>query len=342
MLNLAVQKIYSEVTNPEYFNLVLKVQSLMVDLRTLKNKIKLAVHTNLNPQLRNDTRWGSTYAMLQKYLELCKATNHFKECSFSRSTKNLIPIYKLDEDSDNEEATLTEHDKIVELTNLLKEFESVSKWLQTENPKEEKKRVTMYTVRAVFDKLCEKYPIVEPYLSSTASIIHNHSFEIAVAKVQGNEITKLTKNEKNEINFFLLDEDEDQNSDNCEEDNEMDLLGEALDEADENAKKRIKTRAYLYRSLMHISPTSNIVERLFSRAGIIMRPHRRLMDPSTLEMLLLLRFNKDLWDEREIEEVMVRETRDGLQTALETPATPLSTQINMTPVSISSFSVPST
>jgi len=40
-LNLAVQKIYSEVTNPEYFNLVLKVQSLMVDLRTLKNKIKL-------------------------------------------------------------------------------------------------------------------------------------------------------------------------------------------------------------------------------------------------------------------------------------------------------------
>ena len=37
--------------------------------------------------------------------------------------------------------------------------------------------------------------------------------------------------------------------------------------------------------------------RLFSRCAIIiMRPHRHLMDPSTLEMLIMLRFNKDLWD----------------------------------------------
>ena len=59
-----------------------------------------------------------------------------------------------------------------------------------------------------------------------------------------------------------------------------------------------------YRSMAHIS-TSNIVERLFSsRCGIIMRPHRRLMDPSTLEMLIMLpRFNtKDLWDVREVDE----------------------------------------
>ena len=51
----------------------------------------------------------------------------------------------------------------------------------------------------------------------------------------------------------------------------------------------------------HITPTSNIVERLFSRCGIIMRPHRRLMDPSTLEMLIMLRFNKDLWDAHEVD-----------------------------------------
>ena len=51
-----------------------------------------------------------------------------------------------------------------------------------------------------------------------------------------------------------------------------------------------------YRSLSHISPTSVVVERLFSRAKLIMTPHRRHMDPSTLEMLLLLRYNKDTWD----------------------------------------------
>ena len=61
-----------------------------------------------------------------------------------------------------------------------------------------------------------------------------------------------------------------------------------------------------YNSTLHISPTSNIVERLFSRCGLIMRPHRRLMDPSTLEMLVMLRFNRDLWDERDVDTVIAR------------------------------------
>ena len=37
-----------------------------------------------------------------------------------------------------------------------------------------------------------------------------------------------------------------------------------------------------------------------------MRPHRRLMDPSTLEMLVMLRFNRDLWDERDVDTVLAR------------------------------------
>ena len=61
-----------------------------------------------------------------------------------------------------------------------------------------------------------------------------------------------------------------------------------------------------YKPTLHISPTSNIVERLFSRCGLIMRSHRRLMDPSTLEMLVMLRFNRDLWDERDLDTVMAR------------------------------------
>ena len=55
----------------------------------------------------------------------------------------------------------------------------------------------------------------------------------------------------------------------------------------------------------HIFPTSNIVERLFSRCGIIMRPHRRLME-NTLELLIMLQFNKDLWGAREVDIAMKR------------------------------------
>ena len=35
-----------------------------------------------------------------------------------------------------------------------------------------------------------------------------------------------------------------------------------------------------------------------------MRPHRRLMDPSTLEMLLMLRLNKDMWSEKTIQDII--------------------------------------
>ena len=76
-------------------------------------------------------------------------------------------------------------------------------------------------------------------------------------------------------------------------------------ECNEYDSKRPK-KQFPYRSLLHISPTSNIVERLFSRCGNIMRPHRRLMDPSTLEMLVLLRFNRDLWDEKDVDTIMTR------------------------------------
>ena len=48
-------------------------------------------------------------------------------------------------------------------------------------------------------------------------------------------------------------------------------------------------------ALNHCSPTSCIVERLFSRAKHIMTPNRRSMDPSTLENILMLKFNSDLY-----------------------------------------------
>ena len=34
-----------------------------------------------------------------------------------------------------------------------------------------------------------------------------------------------------------------------------------------------------------------------------MRPHRRLMDPSTLEKLLMLRLNKDIWSEKTVQDI---------------------------------------
>jgi hypothetical protein len=35
-----------------------------------------------------------------------------------------------------------------------------------------------------------------------------------------------------------------------------------------------------------------------------MTPNRKHMDPSTLELLIMLRTNKDLWDERDLERIL--------------------------------------
>ena len=61
-----------------------------------------------------------------------------------------------------------------------------------------------------------------------------------------------------------------------------------------------------YRSMNHVSSTSNTVERLFSRAKLVMTPQRRCMDPSTLEAILLLRYNRDLWDIYFIDRIVLK------------------------------------
>ena len=139
----------------------------------VKNKVKLAMHTSLCPQLRNDTRWGSTYKMLEKYLKLCEATNHFRDCAF------IIPTFQRADDEQQ-----SEHEIIFEMVALIKEFEMISKWLQNKNNPDPKKRVTLYTVRKVFDKLCTKYSFVRRHLSVAAEIIHEPLFGSAVAKLQ--------------------------------------------------------------------------------------------------------------------------------------------------------------
>ena len=302
-LNLAIQLIYSDQVNPEYFRLIAKVQALMVELRTLKNKVKLAVHTALCPQLRNDTRWGSTFRMLLKYLALCEATNHFRDCAFKRDTRNLIPSFEPPDDYGP-----SEHDTILEMVALLREFEVISKWLQTENAPTVSRRVTLYTVRKVFDKLCQKHPVVQGHLGAAADIIHQPLFESAVAKIQGHDYS-LSAQEKRKVSFFLVDRTAEEDEEDEDLDVDLSFLEETLDEAAVESSKRHK-KSCPYRSLDHVAPTSNIVERLFSRCGIIMRPHRRLMDPSTLEMLIMLRFNKDLWDAREVDEAMKRIVRE--------------------------------
>ena len=80
------------------------------------------------------------------------------------------------------------------------------------------------------------------------------------------------------------------------------VMQKSQDQRSENTSIRMP-----YRSLKHVSATSNVCERLFSRAKLPAGDHRKHMSPYHLELLLFLRYNQDLLDAVSIEEIM-RET----------------------------------
>ena len=61
-----------------------------------------------------------------------------------------------------------------------------------------------------------------------------------------------------------------------------------------------------YRSVKHLYSTTNIVERLFSRAKIVLSDLRNRMTPRHLEDVLYLRVNRRFWNELTIQAIMDR------------------------------------
>ena len=159
--------------------------------------------------------------------------------------------------------------------------------------------------------MIQAFPAVEHCLGKYSALVHSPDFDNAVAKIQlavdqGKSTLEqrlLSSAEKAAVAVYALDPTANETEATSEaNDDEPSFIEEGRNEYDSKRPKR----QIPYRSVLHILPTSNIVECLFSRCGIIMRPHRRLMDPSTLEMLVQLHFNRELWDEKDVDAIMIR------------------------------------
>ncbi|KAG2897332.1 hypothetical protein PC115_g17219 [Phytophthora cactorum] len=115
-----------------------------------------------------------------------------------------------------------------------------------------------------------------------------HDFENGVVKVLARKVRALTRTEKSAI---------------------AKLLGstesyEVVEDADGSPTKRYSAEAALSEgapaasvaNMKWVPPTSNDVERLFSRAGIVYSRLRRSLNPMTLETILFLQYNRGMWD----------------------------------------------
>ena len=105
--------------------------------------------------------------------------------------------------------------------------------------------------------------------------------------------------EADAVKIFLIEEDEAKTGDS-----ELSFVDSILLEAEQQAKK--KSKSSKYRSTLHVSATSCACEQTNSQAKHIMRETRRQIDPSSLEKLLVLKLNPDLWDKRLVNSVIRR------------------------------------
>ena len=181
-----------------------------------------------------------------------------------------------------------EHASILSLSEDLKKFESVLKGLQRANSK-------LFEARTGCDWLIAKFPITSPKLSTDFCDPRNRAFESAVTKIQGNAEHHLTVEEstplipllKNQNSVVQVEEDDDDDED----------FDAALKRARLIAPAPQGSR---YVNLTYILAATNIVKRLFSMTRKLWTEDRKKMTPATLEMIMFLKINRDLWNQNQV------------------------------------------
>jgi hypothetical protein len=190
-------------------------------------------------------------------LRLVVETDNFQKCAFDRNTLNLIP-----EDDDSEDSVINIVKEIVE---SLMKFDEMCRWLQLDDPS----NVKMSKVIFYFEKLISEFPEVRPYLGKDSDIVHCPDFDNGISKIQlAADQGKVSASEKAVVAIYAIDTNSEENLDSGLAETSSSFIEEANIEYESKRQKNQPP----YKSTLHISPTSNIVERLFSICGIIMRP----------------------------------------------------------------------
>lgn len=264
--NLAVQDILLEDQD-----IIEKVNAVMLKLKTLTLAAKLFKLSGLRAKTKNTTRWSSVFEMLMRYEEL----------------KEHIILLSSDE-LDDLRLTSAETRRFSILLQRLKDLDSVTKRLQQDS-------TTLADVRLIFDAVIENFPETSERLKPDATIVQSVTFEAAIVKVQLGYQAALDRQEKASIERFSV---QSVHSDNSEDD-ELSFADRAL----KRQKRSISGETTSYGDMRFLLPTSNVCERLFSKAGHVLNDRRKGLLPANLECQLFLHMNRDLWSAKDLAKV---------------------------------------
>jgi len=123
-----------------------------------------------------------------------------------------------------------------------------------------------------------------------ADIVHSPDFESGVVKVLAGQAKRLSRPERAALQPFLRAENAVEGPTGEAEPTKMGFADRIL------KRRKVEVAPSAYELLVVIPPMSNIVERLFSVARMVLRYERNRMTPLTLEMVMFLKVNESYWD----------------------------------------------
>jgi hypothetical protein len=295
-LNLCMKEIY-EV----YRELIRKYNAIMIAIANCKTKMGIINEKNYpKPVKCNSTRWTSTYASMSRSVDLFDYLGEL----FDEEEECYRAVHPRDKRA------------LIMLRDSLKPFFVLTKSLQYDTQKPYSLAVAREWFRMIRleqdhmvkafgvlypedEKPKDLYPgryLVNTYDNGTADHAHvNVDFQNALEKIQTNREAALSPAEIKSLEKFrksaaVLPA----NSSNMN----------PFEAAQKNMQS-LKTNGSAYIDTDLVDVTSDTCERLFSRARLMLHYLRKSMTPESIELVLYLWANSDLWDENTILEILL-------------------------------------
>ncbi|ETN10483.1 hypothetical protein PPTG_10612 [Phytophthora nicotianae INRA-310] len=254
-----------------------KIQKLMYKVKNLLLvSAKFRRKTLLRPVPRQDTRWSSTFAIVNRYFELKEFLSDDDEDELT----GFLP-------------TRREEKQLKSILANLKMFESTSKRLQSADT------VTLLDVRDLFDALIAQTPEVAHYLAANAAIVKSPVFARACVSVLLGREGALSDDDKAMLEPLAA------GAAPLSSSSETTSLDEGFATVTLERARRLRQATSRFNDqIAVITPTSNVVERFFSQAKAVVGMHCQAMTPLNVESILFLKVNRSYWSAATVRKVV--------------------------------------
>ncbi|POM69761.1 LOW QUALITY PROTEIN: Hypothetical protein PHPALM_13929 [Phytophthora palmivora] len=264
------------------------IQPLMLKLRTISQSAKLRnillfslilciTKAGLRPVIRQDTRWGSTFAKVNHYFQLLehldKNDDALKDFSPPAAATRL-------------------------LCGLLKDLKKVESVAKVSNAQKSPCSTLVYRSMG-FCQSSHSISDTSDNLLTYYLYCSGHEWLLFTALISKQRVCTCLEDipadtrRKAALQPFCSPIAEEQNSSNERSDGEERSFVEQLQK-----RRCLQANEQRYELLSSMHPTSNVAERFFSTARITYGQERHSLQPITLEMILFLRQNCSCWDAR--------------------------------------------